>query len=86
MIEEKFLLPLLFSSIVKVELWTAEEDPTLWNRTEINLEKDIEIALISEVCDGVLNISSETKLTYRLQLQGIGFSTWLKNIIEMKEL
>jgi hypothetical protein len=25
-------------------------------------------------------------LTYRLQLQGIGFSTWLKNIIEMKEL
>jgi hypothetical protein len=25
-------------------------------------------------------------LTYRLQLQGIGFSTWLRNIIEMREL
>jgi len=31
-IEEKFVLPLLFSSVVKVEIWTAEEEPTLWGR------------------------------------------------------
>lgn len=86
-IEEKFVLPLLFSSIVKVEVWTAEDEPTLWARAEINLEKDIETALISEASEGALPLAdSDTTLTYRLQLQGIGFSTWLKNIIEMKEL
>ena len=84
-IEEKFVLPLLFSSIVKVEVWTAEDEPTLWARAEINLEKDIETALISEASEGALPLSdSDITLTYRLQLQGIGFSTWLKNIIEMK--
>lgn len=25
-------------------------------------------------------------MSYRLQLQGIGFSTWLKNVVEMREL
>ena len=40
-IEEKFVLPLLFSSTVKVEVWTAEEEPSLWSKAEIDLEKDI---------------------------------------------
>lgn len=31
-IEEKFVLPLLFASIVKVEVWTAEDEPTMWAR------------------------------------------------------
>jgi len=46
-IEEKFVLPLLFSSAVKVEIWTAEDEPALWARAEINLERDIETALVS---------------------------------------
>lgn len=41
------MLPLLFSSAVKVEIWTAEDEPTLWARAEINLERDIETALVS---------------------------------------
>lgn len=86
-VEEKFVVPLLFSSSVKVEVWSAEEEPVLWTRTEISLERDIEAALISEACEGELPLGeSDSKLTYRLQLQGIGFSTWLKNIVEMRDL
>ncbi len=46
------MVPLLFSSVVKVEIWSAEEEPVLWAKTEINLEKDIEAALITEACEG----------------------------------
>jgi hypothetical protein len=86
LIEEKFVLPLLFSNSIKVELWSAEEDPILYARSDINLEKDIETALISEACEGELFVKGETTLSYRLQLQGIGFSTWLRNITEVREL
>ncbi len=48
------MVPLLFSSIVKVEIWSAEEEPALWTKAEINLEKDIESAMISEACEGAL--------------------------------
>lgn len=51
-VEEKFVLPLLFASIVKVEVWSAEEEPVLWAKAEINLEKDIESAIISDACEG----------------------------------
>ena len=36
---------------------------------------------------GQLQLStSQATLSYRLQLQGIGFSTWLRNIAEMRSL
>jgi hypothetical protein len=36
-IEEKFVLPLLFSTIIHVEIWVAEDDPSLFDKGEINL-------------------------------------------------
>jgi hypothetical protein len=45
-VEEKFVVPLLFSSTIRVEVWSAEEEPVLWTKAEIDLEKDIEAALI----------------------------------------
>lgn len=32
-VEEKFVVPLLFSNVVKVEVWSAEEEPVLFSRS-----------------------------------------------------
>ena len=36
-IEEKFIIPLLTSSKAKVEVWTAEEEPVLFDKLQIEL-------------------------------------------------
>jgi hypothetical protein len=36
-IEEKFIFPLLTSSKAKVEVWTAEEEPVLFDSIQIEL-------------------------------------------------
>lgn len=45
-IDEKFILPLLESEIAKFEVWTAEDEPVLFDKAVINLEKDLENALV----------------------------------------
>jgi hypothetical protein len=44
--------------------------------------------MISDSYEGEITFVKlpDIQVTYRLQIQGIGFSSWLKNISEMREL
>ena len=55
----------------------------------MDLEQIVEECLLNsdKFSDKIhLNINRETFITYRVLLQGIGFSSWLKNMNLLREL
>lgn len=44
-VDERFILPLLSSETAKMELWIAEEEPSLYDKAIVNLEIDVETAM-----------------------------------------
>lgn len=87
-VDERFILPLLSSETAKMELWIAEEEPSLYDKAIVNLEIDVETAMSDHNYANKIPLEANSSLSvsYRVQLQGIGFNAWLKNLRSMREL
>jgi len=79
------VVPLLESNstIIKIEVWGAEQTRSLFDYAEINLESEVENALETKKVFNQqvkLQANSDFELSYSINLQGIGFESWLKNL------